>query len=392
MKKIIILLIILLPLLTGCYNYRELNDLSIVTAMSIEKNNDLYKVTVQVVNPRKDTDASKGNQPSFITYNTTSQSIQKALREMIKESPNKMYAAHLELLIIDEELAKEGISPILDFLIRDPELRDEFYVLISQDKNILETITPLDNLTSESITKSLKTLNKYLGITSITTYSDLIDAYLDDNKEISLPSIKLEGNLTEGNDKEDLEKTNTEAKLILSNMTVFKKDKLIGYLDEFESIAYNFIKDNITNTLIKSNYDDGFIIHEIISSKTKIEVNPKENKVKITLSGTSSISEVYTKKNLTEYKNIQEIEKIMNNNIEKLIENSFYNIVKKYNTDIFNFKDLYYKKDVNYFNKIKDEYEKNILPNMKLEVKATYTIREKGNLTGGIYKWIIIKK
>ena len=392
MKKIIILLIILLPLLTGCYNYRELNDLSIVTAMSIEKNNDLYKVTVQVVNPRKDTDASKGNQPSFITYNTTSQSIQKALREMIKESPNKMYAAHLELLIIDEELAKEGISPILDFLIRDPELRDEFYVLISQDKNILETITPLDNLTSESITKSLKTLNKYLGITSITTYSDLIDAYLDDNKEISLPSIKLEGNLTEGNDKEDLEKTNTEAKLILSNMTVFKKDKLIGYLDEFESIAYNFIKDNITNTLIKSNYDDGFIIHEIISSKTKIEVNPKENKVKIALSGTSSISEVYTKKNLTEYKNIQEIEKIMNNNIEKLIENSFYNIVKKYNTDIFNFKDLYYKKDVNYFNKIKDEYEKNILPNMKLEVKATYIIREKGNLTGGIYKWIIIKK
>lgn len=385
MKKIIILLIILLPLLAGCYNYRELNDLSIVTAMSIEKNNDLYKVTVQVVNPKKETDTSKGNQPSFITYNTTSQSIQKALREMIKESPNKMYAAHVELLIIDEELAKEGISPILDFLIRDPELRDEFYVLISQDKNILETITPLDNLTSESITKSIKNLNKYLGITSITTYSDLIDAYLDDNKQISLPSIKLEGNLTEGNDKEDLEKTNTEAKLVLSNMAVFKKDKLIGYLDEYQSIAYNFIKDNITNTLIKSTYDDGFIIHEIISSKTKIEVNPKENKVKIKLSGTSSISEVYTKKNLTEYKNIQKIEKIMNNNIEKLIENSFYNIVKKYNTDIFNFKDLYYKKDVNYFNKIKDEYEKNILPNIKLEVKATYTIREKGNLTGGIY-------
>ena len=85
MKKIIILLIILLPLLTGCYNYRELNDLSIVTAMSIEKNNDLYKVTVQVVNPRKDTDASKGNQPSFITYNKTSKSIQQALREMIKD-------------------------------------------------------------------------------------------------------------------------------------------------------------------------------------------------------------------------------------------------------------------------------------------------------------------
>ena len=139
MKKIIILSIILLPLLTGCYNYRELNNLSIVTAISIEKNNDLYKVTVQVVNPRKDTDTSKGNQPSFITYNKTSKSIQQALREMIKDSPNKIYASHIQLIIIDEDLAKDGISPILDFLIRDPEFRDEFYVLIAQDKNILET-------------------------------------------------------------------------------------------------------------------------------------------------------------------------------------------------------------------------------------------------------------
>lgn len=392
MKKIIILLIILLPLLTGCYNYRELNDLSIVTAMSIEKNNDLYKVTVQVVNPRKDTDASKGNQPSFITYNNTSKSIQQALREMIKDSPNKMYAAHLQLVIIDEELAKDGISPILDFLIRDPELRDEFYVLISQDKNILETITPLDNLTSSNITKSLKNLNKYLGLASLTTYNDLMDTYLDDKKELALPSIKLEGNIKEGNDKDDLEKTDTEAKLVLSNMAIFKKDKLIGYLDENESIAYNFIKDNITNTLIESKYDDGFIIHEIISSKTKVELDPKKNKVNITLSGTSSISEVYSKTNLTEYKNIKKIENIMNNNIEKLVEKSFKNIIKKYNTDIFNFKDLYYKTDAKYYNEIKDIYNEDILPNIKLEVKATYTIREKGNLTGGIYKWIIIKK
>ena len=51
------------------------------------------------------------------------------------------------------------------------------------DKNILETITPLDNLTSSNITKSLKNLNKYLGLTSLITYNDLIDTYLDDKKE-----------------------------------------------------------------------------------------------------------------------------------------------------------------------------------------------------------------
>ena len=35
MKKIKFL-IILLPLLSGCYNYRELNDLGITTAISID--------------------------------------------------------------------------------------------------------------------------------------------------------------------------------------------------------------------------------------------------------------------------------------------------------------------------------------------------------------------
>ena len=82
----------------------------------------------------------------------------------------------------------------------------------------------------------------------------------------------------------------------------------------------------------------------------------------------------------------------MNDNIEKLVEKSYKNIIKKYNTDIFNFKDLYYKTDPKYYNEIKDIYDEDILPNIKIEVKSTYTIREKGNLTGGIYKWIIIIK
>ena len=57
MKKTLILLLPLL-LLSGCYNYQEMNDLGIITATEINKENDEFKITVQVVNPKKQSDAS----------------------------------------------------------------------------------------------------------------------------------------------------------------------------------------------------------------------------------------------------------------------------------------------------------------------------------------------
>ena len=63
----------LLPLffiLTGCYNYRELNDLAIVSGISISKEADIYKITAEVVNPKKQQDTSSSKEPDFVTENT----------------------------------------------------------------------------------------------------------------------------------------------------------------------------------------------------------------------------------------------------------------------------------------------------------------------------------
>ena len=50
-NKLCLLLIIFM--LTGCYNYRELNDLAITTAFGIDKDENGYKMTFQVVNTKK---------------------------------------------------------------------------------------------------------------------------------------------------------------------------------------------------------------------------------------------------------------------------------------------------------------------------------------------------
>ena len=67
MKKIILSILPLL-LLTGCYNYQELNKIGIISAIEIDKKDDLFKVTAQIVNPKNQNDTSSANQPYFITY------------------------------------------------------------------------------------------------------------------------------------------------------------------------------------------------------------------------------------------------------------------------------------------------------------------------------------
>ena len=52
MKKIVISLLFLL--LTGCWNYKELNNYSIVTGIAIDKLQEEYEVSVLIANtPQK---------------------------------------------------------------------------------------------------------------------------------------------------------------------------------------------------------------------------------------------------------------------------------------------------------------------------------------------------
>lgn len=387
MKKFFLLLPLLF-LLTGCYNYREINDLAIASAVSISKeNNQEYRLTVEVVNPKKQQDTSSANEPDFIIYTATSTSIQEAFRKMITESPNKIYAAQIQVLILDESLVKEDLKNVIDFFSRDPEIRSEFYVLVGKNQNILDVITPLENLSSKNILDSLNANNSYLGIANLVTYHDMMNNYLNKKIELAIPSIEITGNKQEGESIKNTESTQSEATNILSTIAVFKNNKFLGYLTEKQSIAYNFVMGNIKTTLIRTNYDSkDFIVNELINVSSKAEAKAKENKIIISVKGTAAISEANYDCDLTQPKTIEKIQKDLNKTIQNMIKNSVEEIISTYHSDIFGFEDLFYKTDSKYYKTIEKDWDKKIFPNLEIEVKSDIKIFEKGNLNGGSYR------
>ena len=389
MKKIILLLIPIL-LLTGCHNYRELNELAIATAVEVDKIDDKFHLLVQVANPKNQNDASSANQPQFVTYEATGNTIQETFRNIVNESSRKIYGMHIQLLVITEDIAKEDLVSMLDFFFRNVEIRKEFYVVVDtskSDDNLLKVLTPVTNLSSKSILDSLETNNKFMGVSNLVTFNDLMDTYLDENKELVLPTIYMKGSYEEGKNEEILKETDSETKLFLGNMAIFKDEKLLGYLNKEESITVNLLKNELQDALITHECGKNkYTTEEITLDKTDIKIDLKKLKVTIDINGAGYIAEYGCDGDLTKEKTIKKINNELNNYIETMVKGSIKNINSTYNSDIYNFRDMIYKQDYKFYNKIKNNYYDEVFNKLSYQVKSNITLQGKGNIVGGTYE------
>lgn len=413
MKKInqlFILSTIILTTLTGCYDYREINTLAIVSATEINKIGDEYQVSVQAINPQAP-DKTTDPQAPFIIYTGTGKTIQEAYRSITLSASRFMYSNHLDLLIINEKIAKENISDLIDYYIRNPGIRTEFYVLISKDDNILSITTPIDEISSASIKESIENNYKYYGVSSRTTFSEFVNMNLNPNLEIVLPTIELvkdtptedknideeknnnedvnankdksnksnrEENDSDSTSNKNTEKTEIKNKYLLGGYAIFKNNKLVGYLNNKESINYNIITNNIKNTIITYECSKNkYLAIEITDSSSSIKT--KNNKVSIDINLKGNINESHCDIDITKNKNIKKISHDIEQKLNKEITDDILNVRNNYNTDIYKFKDIIYKHDYSYYQKIKNNYDE-AYQNLDISVKTNILLVEKGNI------------
>ena len=378
-KKIIIIISILL--LTGCYDYKELNDIAILTATEINKINNEYIINAQVVNPQsKDT---VNIQAPFIIYEGKGKTIQEAYRQIKLQSSRFLYPNHLQLLIINEKLAKEDITTIIDYYLRIPHVRTEFNIIIGKNDNILNITTPIDDVSSTSIVDTMKTNNKYLGTVNLITFNEFVNMSIDKNLEIILPSVEAIDYNEKSETTENTEKTKIQSMYKLSNLAVFKDGKLQGYLNEDESITYNILQNKTPTTLITYECEKNKYI-TLEMTKIKSDIKTKNKKINIKLDMSGNINETTCNISLKEEKNIKKLEKEIENYLTKEIEKNINNIRKNYNSDIFGFLNLIYKTDYNTYKEIKDNWYQSIYQNIDINISTNIKIIGKGNIVGGI--------
>ena len=380
-------LTLLLPLLSGCYNYRELNDLGITTAVSIDYKDNNFYVIAEVINPIKQQDASSSNNSPFVNYNSSSSSLQDAFRKVVLESPRQLYAAQLEIIVLSEEVVNNHLEEVLEYFARDPEARTEIKIIVAKTEDSTKAITLqtlLTSLSSSNIINSLDLQSKVLGMAYPVTLNELLNMYIDPYLEVVLPSMTLYGNYEIGDEKENITTSSPKAIVKIDGSTITKDNKILGYLDLEESKILNLINGKLKETIIKMNYYDGYIIFEPNRIKVSRELDIKNNIIKINISGYSKTKEIQSNINLKDPKEVKKLNKALNMELEKKITDTFNSIREKYGTDVFGFQELYYRTNYKYFKENCTNWYEDIYPKIKLEVKANVRLYEKGSTLGGL--------
>ena len=378
-RKIFLIFIILL--LTGCYDNKELNSIAILTATEINKVNDEFIVSAQIVNPQSP-DKSTNIQAPFIIYTGKGKSLQEAYRNIKLTSSRYLYPDHLQLIIINENLAKNDVSTIFDFFLRDPSIRTEFNVLIGKNNDILIVTTPIDEISSSSIVDTLETNNKFLGVANLITLNEMATMYLNPNTEVILPSIKLENENTESDKEDNTKSTKVDSMYELSGLAIFKDQKLIGYLTNEQSISYNIIKNHVENSIITYECEKNkYLTAELITSKAKIKT--KNEKIDITINLTGTINESNCNITLNNEENLQKVEKELETYLTNKLTTDINNIRKEYNSDIFGFLDEIYKHDYKTYLKVKNNWYQGTYQTIPIKIKTKLSIVGKGNIMEG---------
>lgn len=370
MKKIFLILFIFL--LSGCYNYKELNKIGIVSSIAIDKKDKTYKVSAQVLNVKnkEDTNSSK-----VIVYEETGKTIEEALRKMTTKSNKKLYGGHLGKLVISEEVAKDSIINVIDLFQRLPEIKDEFTITIAKDidaSDVIKIMTSPESIPADYVTGEIETADIESALTYSSKLDEFVSFYLKEYIDPVISVIEVNNYDKKGTTLKNNETTNPKTRIVLDNIAITKNGKFDKYLNKDETIGYNFIRDNVKEMIIPIKCGDNYSSIALIKSKTKNKVSKKGNKYIITLniSSNASINEYNCKQDLDKEKTIKSLEKKSENQIKECI-NKTLNVKTK--SQFLGFKRILYLDNKKYNN---EDYDVKI--NVDINISRKGDIRNSG--------------
>lgn len=401
MKKILVIFILLCVIVvnTGCWSRKELNELSIVTGLGLDKVKGEYLLSAQVIRPASIAGKGAGGQGSIsqiVTFETKGKTAFEAMRKMSTQVARRLYFSHLRLLAIGDEFAKEGIGPMLDFFSRDHEFRSDYNIVIvhkDRAEDLLDILTPLETIPALKVHQSIELSEKIWGHTLLTTIDDLIGEIISSGKEPVLSGIEIKGRQEKGEKTTELQSSDPDAILQHEHLAVFKQDKLIGWLTSEESLGTNFVLDKIKSTVIpipckkQKNGKQNYISMEIMKSKTKnrAEIIDDEPTIHIDISTEASIADVLCDIDITKTQTIYKIEGQLENEIKKKVETAIKNVQKKFKSDIFGFGEVIHREDPKLWKKLEKNWDKHFAT-IPVEVNVKVRILRTGTTNNSFMK------
>lgn len=374
MKKLCLLLTfsLLLIFLTGCWDYREIEDATIVNIICLDKDEKTkeYILSIEVMDVKglaQGVDVS----PQIIEARGTS--IIDAVRNLISITTKVPYWSHVTMVILSQEIAKEGIVPVLDWIARSPELQLTLNIFVSKEKTAKEILRSGERFTMtrifeyETISKAFRFLAKLPYVKANKVINEV------QSKELytvipTVETLNLQGD--------------TYANFIGS--AYFKEGKLEGFFSPIDTMKYLFVLNHVKGgALVVPTDGEGEIVSlSIYKNTTKIKIDFIDDNIEINVNikPVVSIAEIdgvvdYTSK---------EGRKILKEKADLFIENEIQTFIegvqKNPGIDVFNFGNKIKKRHPGLWKKIEEDWPQ-IFREVSIKVNSDIKIKSSQHIT-----------
>ncbi|TVY09008.1 Ger(x)C family spore germination protein [Paenibacillus cremeus] len=390
--SIFVLLIMVSLLLSGCWDHRELNELGITLAGGIDKSEQGYTVTVQTIDPSQMGRNRAGERSPVITYASTGTSINEILAKLTAKLPRESYGSHMRFAVISEQAAKAGLTDSLDFIFRNFEMRPDFYLVVAKGYSaqaVLSMITPFEIIPAMDFYKSLKISERLWAPTAAIRLIDLLRTLRSEGREPVLTAVTLQGDVDKARSLDAVKQITNLAEYRYDNLAIFRKDRMLGWLNENESKAYNYINNKVVRTVKTTKCPRGGGMFSILVTRVTPSVKPLIEAgcpiITVTEHVEGNIREVECKADLTKERTVLELEKAAEIHFEDVIHEGISGVQEKYGSDIFGFGEAFYRHYPRQWKEWRSDWD-NMFRKLSVRVHADVKLKQTGRTVNQIGK------
>ena len=383
--KAIILSLILLTLLTSCYDNHEPNDLAYATAIGIDKGTDKnYNITIQFAKPHNISGGEQGGSGKDIIGNITVEApnIYSAIGLGNHIISKTLDMSHLQLFLFSRETAQTGIHNFIETISRSKEIRPNVYTAVCDGEagEFLKKASPVVDINPAKYYQLIFGKSDFRAIPQ--SYSQDLYFYMNTperNSVIPLAGIpetqegQSGGSGGGGNEESSKQDENSQTtspnplhtqtpvntgiyefgvrdykagevevysdvKGEVTGGAVFKGDKMIGTLGIAETQIYNYLTGNDSKNYISFKTDKSqtpITVLVGLDSLPSISYNKKKHKTHIKLALTAdfvALPDDYAAENDLEY-----FEALAAGAVKKQAETLILRTQREFDSDILGF-------------------------------------------------------
>jgi len=366
-RALCLLLIASLPINSGCWDRKELNEIALIRAVGIDRTEDgLIEVTVlQALPVRAGTEGGaggggEGKQQRILSARDIT--IPEAKEKLQEKMGRRIFTGHQEMVVLGKRLAETGIREALDFFARFPGFRKDAYVFVTEGtpKEIFETVPPGETTSTETLYKMVR-LEREVNTTVIRVLQEVSG----DAKATAIPMVMKVNDTT----------------LSLDGSAVFRGDKMVGHLGRNVEEGLLWIRNEFTSRTVNPRLpgERGYVSLVVNRSETELipKIEGKKRRILLKVTPEANVHFNGTRLSLYRPSNVNRIARAMEQTVRSRLRQTVKE-VKKAQADVLGFAGAFHREYPEEWAKMKERWNEQVFPRLEVDIQVRAHIRRPG--------------